>query len=90
MDGLGGTSGGMVVAVGTGRAVCGSAVEGSVVTGFSAGIVVLEEGVAGVGAGAPGPPCTKGAWGFEAVALGLNAGSELRTLSLRSAYVRRW
>lgn len=67
-DGLGGTSGGMVVAVGTGRAVCGVAAGDGVTTGFSVGTVVVEDGVAGVGAegvalgaGAPGPPCTRGA-----------------------------
>ena len=58
----------MVVAVGTGRAVCGLAAGGGVAIGFSVGTAVVEEGVAGVGAegvalgaGAPGPPCTRGA-----------------------------
>lgn len=52
-------------------------------TASFAGKGVVEEGVAGVGAGLPGPP---GPRGTPAVGLsGLKPGSELKIVSLRSA-----
>lgn len=56
-----------------------------VVTGFCVGTVVVEEGVAGVGAGAPGPPGPSGTPTLLLESCGLKLGSELRTVSLRSA-----
>jgi hypothetical protein len=53
---------------------------------FAGGMGVVEDGVAGVGAGLPGPPGPKGTPAVDW--LGLKPGSELRMASLRSAYPR--
>jgi hypothetical protein len=84
--GLGGTSGGMVV----GGAVWTFAGGVAGVATFAGGIGVVEDGVAGVaGVGPAGPAGPVGTPTFCAGLSGLNAGSELRTVSFRSAYVRR-
>jgi hypothetical protein len=84
--GLGGTSGGIVV----GGAVWTFAGGVTGVTIFAGGIGVVEVGVAGVAGAEPaGPAGPVGTPTFCAGLSGLNDGSELRTVSLRSAYVRR-
>ena len=52
---------------------------------FSAGTVVLEDGVAGVGAGEPGPAGPVGTPADFGTGSGLKDGSELSIASLRSA-----